>query len=141
MEFTGLSTNPIRRTAAMQKFLRILVVLPALLFIVMGLRWVTDPAGAASSLGMSLMEGVGRSSQIADCGALFFAMGAMTLTGLITAKRTWFYAPALMLSLAAVLRVLAWLFHGAALTLDMIAVEVVVAILLLVAAPRLSQDR
>jgi hypothetical protein len=125
----------------MQKFLRVLVVLPALLFVVMGLRWITDPAGAASSLGMSLMDGVGRSSQIADVGALFLAMAMMVFIGLITAKRAWFYAPALMLALAAVLRVLAWLFHGAALTLDLIAVEVVVATVLVVAAPRLSQDR
>jgi hypothetical protein len=125
----------------MQKFLRVLVVLPALLFVVMGLRWITDPAGAASSLGMSLMDGVGRSSQIADVGALFLAMAMMVFIGLITAKRAWFYAPALMLALAAVLRVLAWLFHGAALTLDLIAVEVVVATVLVAAAPRLAQDR
>lgn len=125
----------------MHKLLRVLVVLPALLFTVMGLRWLTDPAGAASRLGMPLLDGVGRSSQMADVGALFLAMAMMIFIGLITAKRAWFYAPALMLSLAAVVRVVAWLFHGAALTLDMIAVEVVVATLLLVAAPRLSQDR
>ena len=125
----------------MQKFLRILVVLPALLFIVMGLRWLTDPAAAASSLGMTLMDGVGRSSQIADVGALFLAMAMMVFIGLITAQRAWFYAPALMLSLAAVMRVVAWLFHGAALTVDMIAVEAIVASILLVAAPRLARDR
>ncbi|MEZ5572123.1 MAG: hypothetical protein R3E64_08875 [Halioglobus sp.] len=125
----------------MKLLTRILVILPAVLFVVMGLRWATDPTGAATALGMTLMDGVGRSSQIGDVGGLFLSMGIMILVGLVTGRRIWFYAPALMLSLVAVLRVLAWLFHGAALSMDMIVVEVVVAIILVLAAPRLSQDR
>ena len=123
----------------MKTVLRILVALPAVLFIVMGLRWIADPTGAATGLGMTLLEGVGRSSQIGDLGAFFLAMGIMMLLALITARRTWFYAPALMLALVAVLRILAWLLHGAALALDAIVVEVVVATVLLLASSRLSQ--
>ena len=85
------------------------------------------------------MDGVGRSSQIGDVGALFLAMGIMILLALITSRRNWFYAPALMLVLVAILRVIAWLAHDAALTLDMIVVELVVAGLLLLASSRLSQ--
>jgi hypothetical protein len=123
----------------MKAVLRILVALPAVLFVVMGLRWITDPTGAATALGMPLLDGVGRSSQIGDVGALFLSMGSMMLLALITARRSWFYAPALMLSLVALLRVLAWLLHDAALALDMIVVEVVIASILLFAASRLSQ--
>ncbi len=123
----------------MKTVLRILVTLPAVLFVVMGLRWITDPTGAATMVGMTLMDGVGRSSQIGDLGAFFLAMGIMMLLALITARRTWFYAPALMLALVAVLRILAWLLHGAALALDAIVVEVVVATVLLLASSRLSQ--
>jgi hypothetical protein len=124
----------------MKTVLRVLVALPAVLFVVIGLRWITDPTGAASALGMTLLDGVGRSSQIGDVGALFLSMGSMMLLALITARRSWFYAPALMLSLVAVLRILAWLVHGAALALDMIVVEVLVASLLIFAASRLSQE-
>jgi len=123
----------------MKAVLRILVTLPAVLFVVTGLRWITDPEGAATGLGMTLLEGVGRSSQIGDVGALFLSMGSMMLLALITSRRSWFYAPALMLSLVALLRVLAWLLQGAALALDMIVVEVVVASILLFASNRLSQ--
>ena len=122
----------------MKTVLRILVALPAVLFIVMGLRWIADPTGAATGLGMTLLEGVGRSSQIGDVGALFLSMGIMMLLALITARRSWFYAPALMLCLVALLRLLAWLLHDAALTLDMIVVEVVVAGILLFASSRLA---
>jgi hypothetical protein len=124
----------------MKTVLRILVALPAVLFVVMGLRWIVDPTGAATTVGMTLMDGVGRSSQIGDLGAFFLAMGMMMLLGLITAQRSWFYAPTLMLVLVAVLRVLAWLLHGAGLALDAIVVEVVVAGILLFASSRLAQD-
>jgi hypothetical protein len=124
----------------MRTVFRVLVTLPAIFFVIMGLRWAIDPTGAATALGMTLMEGVGRSSQIGDVGGLFLAMGMMMLTGLITARRSWFHAPALMLALVAVLRVLAWLVHDAALALDMIVVELVVATVLVLAASRLSQE-
>lgn len=125
----------------MKTLFRVLVALPAVLFVVMGLRWAVDPSGAANGLGMTLMEGVGLSSQIGDLGAFFLAMGIMMLTALVSAQRTWFQAPALILALTAVFRVLAWLVHDAALALDMIVVEVVVAIVLLLASPRLAEDK
>ena len=124
----------------MTSLLRALVALPAIGFLVIGLRWAIDPSSAASDLGMTLLSGVGRSSQIGDVGALFLSMGSMILIALVTGQRSWFYAPALTLSLVAALRLLAWLFHDAALALDMIVVEVVVASLLLLASSRLSRD-
>jgi hypothetical protein len=124
----------------MNSLLRALVALPAIGFLVIGLRWAIDPSSAASDLGMTLLSGVGRSSQIGDVGALFLSMGSMILIALTTGQRSWFYAPALMLSLIAVLRILAWLLHDAALTLDMIILEVIVASLLLLASSRLSRE-
>ena len=124
----------------MNKWIRIIVALPALLFVVMGLRWATDPGGAAAGLGMTLMEGVGLSAQIGDVGGMFLSMGIMMLVGVATANRVWLCAPALMLSLIAIFRVIAWAAHGAALTPDTIAIEVVVASLLLFAATRITAD-
>ena len=124
----------------MDNLLRVLVVLPAIGFLVIGLRWAIDPSEAASDLGMTLLAGIGRSSQIGDVGALFLSMGSMMLIALITAQRSWFYAPAIMLSLVAILRILAWLLHDAALALDMIVVEIVVSALLLLASARLSRE-
>ena len=125
----------------MKILLRVLVTLPAILFIMTGLHWAVEPDGAATQLGMTLLDGVGRSSQIGDVGAMFLSMGIMMLIALITAQRTWFYAPALLLALIAVYRLLAWLVHDAALAMDMIAVELVVVVILLIAASRLSQKQ
>ncbi len=119
--------------------LRVLVVLPAILFLITGLSWITNPANAASSLGMILLDGMGRSSQIGDVGALFFTMGIMILIAVVTARRSWFQAPAMMLACVAIFRIVAWLFHGATFAASMIMVEVVVAVLLLVASTKLSE--
>ena len=101
------------------------------------MRYVVDPAGAAAQFGMPLLEGVGRSSQLGDMTAYFLSLGIFILMALVTAKRSWYYPPIIMLALTAVFRILAWLLHDAALALDMIIPEVVIASLLLFAASRL----
>jgi hypothetical protein len=123
---------------AMKTFLRILVVVPAIFFTLVGVRWAVDPGAAAAALGMTLQDGLGRSTQIGDIGGFFFATGMMMLGGLVTARRTWFYAPALLLALIAVFRTLAWLAHDAALAIPAIVVELSVAGILLFAASALT---
>lgn len=124
----------------MLKALRALLALPAILFIMIAVSWLVNPTSAAAQLGMELLDGVGRSSQIGDLAAFFMTLGICILMGLISGNRTWFYPAILLLGTAALSRVLAWLAHDAALTIDMIAVEATVAILLLVASRKLSAE-
>lgn len=118
----------------MNKVLRYLTLLPGVLFIGISLRWLIDPAGAAASIGMPLLDGIARSSQIGDLGAFFFAAGSMLLLGVITLQRAWFYGAAMLLGGAAIFRVLAWVMHDAALAVPLIAVEVIVTALALATA-------
>jgi uncharacterized membrane protein len=124
----------------MKKVLRVIVLLPAILFIGIGMRWLVDPQGAAAALGMPLLGGIGRSSQIGDVGGFFLVTGIMVVLGVITGKRAWFQAPALLLMMIAIFRILAWLLHDAALATSMIAVEVVLAVLFVFASARLTKD-
>lgn len=124
---------------ALKRVLRIVLALPAIGFLVTGLRFAVAPAGAAKGLAMPLLDGAARSSQIGDVGALFMGMGLMILTALTTLKREWFIAPAMLLALVAVFRVLAFLFHDAALLIDMIVAEVVIASLLVLASKKLIE--
>jgi len=121
------------------KILRIIVALPGILFVMMGLNWVVKPADAAAQLGMPLLDGLARGSQIGDVGAAFLSMGLMILLAVATGRRSWFYAPALMLSLVALFRLLAWLLHDASLAPQMVIVEVVIALLLLLSSRRLAE--
>ena len=120
-----------------RRVLRILLALPAVGFLVTGLRFAVAPADAAKALAMPLLDGAARSSQIGDVGALFLGMGLMILAALVTLERTWFVAPALLLLLVALLRILAWLLHGATLLIPMIVPEVVIGGLLLLASVKL----
>ena len=114
----------------MNKLLRFLPVLPAAIFIFMGVRWVANPEAAAQAQLMPLLNGMALSSQIADIGALFFCMGSMILLGLITQNKTWFQATIFMLLSIATMRIMAWLFHDAALAIPMIVVELVMSTVL-----------
>ena len=117
--------------------LRAIVLLCGVLFIVTGLRWLLAPAGVAPEFGLVLSTGVGLSSQIGDMSAFFLTLGVCILMGLITQRAIWYYPPIILLSLTAVGRLLAWLLHDAALAMNLIAPEVIVALILLIASRRL----
>ena len=117
--------------------LRAIVLLCGVLFIFTGLRWLLAPAGVAPEFGLVLSTGVGLSSQIGDMSAFFLTLGVCILMGLITQRAIWYYPPIILLSLTAVRRLLAWLLHDAALAMNLIAPEVIVALILLIASRRL----
>ena len=121
--------------------LRIVAALPGALFLIMGLNWAINPAGAADGLGMALLEGVARSTQIGDIGAFFIGLGSMIILGVITLQKQWFYAASILLGCAALLRTLAWAAHDAPFTADAIVVEVIATVLMLVAASRCPTPR
>ena len=124
----------------MNRVLQVLVTLSGLLFLGIGLRWLIDPASAAAQLGMPLLDGVGRSTQVGDMMGFFITLGSSILIALVTAKRTWYYPGIMLLGVAAVGRLLAWSIHDAALAADMIAAEAVIASLLFFASRKLADS-
>ena len=124
----------------MNKILRVAVALPGILFVSTGLRWLIDPSTAAAPLGMSLLNGLGLSTQIGDLAAFFLTLGACILMGLITSNRVWYYPSIMLLGIAAMGRVIAWLLHDAALATSLILLELAIAALLTFAANRLGRS-
>lgn len=124
----------------MNKILSVLVLLPAILFVVTGVRWLVDPAGVAPEFGLVLGEGLGLSSQVGDMSGFFLTLGICMLVALVSGRRAWYYPPAILLLLTAVGRMIAWLVHDAALAVPQIGVELVVPIILLVASRRLARE-
>ncbi len=117
---------------------RIIAGLPGLLFFGTALQWIFDPKAAAESLGLPLLDGLARSTEIGDLGAFFLAGSTMILWGAVTANAHWLRAAALLVGCAAFVRTLAWLMHGADFAAAFIAVEVVVTVLLVTVAARIS---
>ena len=113
--------------------------LPAVIFLVMGLRWLVNPAGIAPEFGVLLASGLGLSAQVGLFSAFFLALGLSILIGLVTERRVWFYAPAGLLLLTAMARSLAYLVHNAAFAGSNIGTELLVAGILLLAARYLGE--
>ena len=122
----------------MKNVLRVVAGLLGALFFVMGLQWILSPANIAESLGMPLLEGVGLSTQIGDLGSFFITVGAMTLIGAISTTRHWFYAPSMLLLVAALYRTLSTLLYGAPFVMSAIVVEVSVGLFLIFAGSRIE---
>jgi hypothetical protein len=123
----------------MNKVLQVLVLLPAILFMVTGVRWLVAPAGVAPMFGLTLEQGVGLSSQVGDMSGFFLTLGSCMLIALISGRRTWYYPAIMLLLITAVGRILAWLVHDATLALDLIGPELVVSAILVVASFRLPE--
>ena len=104
---------------------RILAGVVALLLGSLALGWLLDPASAAANLGMPLLDGIGRSTQVGDLTALFVSGTALCLIGAIRQETPWLYSAALVLGSTALFRTTAWAFHGADLATASIAAELV----------------
>ena len=123
----------------MNRILGLLVLLPAIFFVVTGVRWLVAPAGIAPEFGLVLGEGLGLSSQVGDMSGFFLTLGICMLAALVSGRRTWYYPAVLLLSLTAMGRVVAWLLHDAALA-PQIVVEILVAVILVIASRRLARE-
>ena len=122
----------------MKNVLRVIASLVGILFFLNGLQWIISPANVAASLGMPLLEGVGLSTQIGDLGSFFITVGAMTLIGAITTTRHWFYAPSMLLLVAALYRTLSTILYGAPFVMSAIIVEISVGLFLIFAGSRIA---
>ena len=122
----------------MNKILKIIVAILALVFASIGMRWLVAPEGVAAEFGMTLMEGLGLSSQIGDLGAFFLSPAIFILLALTSGRRFWYYPPIILLGLTAVMRTMAWMFHGASLAVDMIAVEIIACVVFYLGSIRLA---
>ena len=122
----------------MKNVLRIVAGLIGMLFFLNGLQWIISPSNVANSLGMPLLEGAGLSTQIGDLGSFFITVGAMTLIGAISTTRHWFYAPSMLLLVAALYRTLSTILYGAPFVMSAIVVEISVGLFLIFAGSRIA---
>ena len=114
----------------MERAIQIFIALPGVLMGIQAIGWLVGPKGAAEGLGMPLLDGVARSTQIGDMTAFFTGVCAMVLLGAIRKNATWLAAAAIVLGGAAIFRTTAWMFHGADLATQFIVPELVLTAIL-----------
>lgn len=122
----------------MSQRLRLAIVVLGALFLLQGIAWLVDPVRAAAGLGMPLLDGIARSTQVGDLASFFLVAGATMLLGSRDGRSQLLWVPAALIGGAAVTRTLAWMFQGAAFAFLFIAVEIVVAAILATGARRLD---
>ncbi len=123
----------------MERAIQIFVALPGVLMGIQAIGWLVDPKGAAEGLGMPLLDGVARSTQIGDMTAFFTGLCVMVLLGAIRKNATWLAAAAIVLGGAAIFRTTAWMFHGADLATQFIVPELVLTAVLSFGVYRFSR--
>lgn len=117
---------------------RIIAGVLGLFFFLQGINWLIDPASAAEGLGMPLLEGVGRSTQIGDLSGFFLCLGGFAVYGAYRIRPPWLRAAGCLVGIAAFTRTMAWAAHDAAFPVVFIVIELVAGGLLLLAASRLE---
>ena len=121
------------------KFIKALVLVPGLIMLSNAIKFVISPIDVAGYLGMPLLEGIGLSTQLADLGAFFTFSALLIFYGVIYSKGEYLRITALLLGLAAILRVIAWGANGAAFATELIVAEIVLVIWLLAGAVYLDK--
>ncbi len=118
----------------MRAGLRIVTVLMGIGFALQGFGWLAAPQRAAATLGMPVLDGVARSTQIGDFAAFFLTLGLSILFAIGLGRVRLLYFPASLLGSAALCRTVAWAAHEAAFATTFIVVEIVASAILLATA-------
>ena len=113
---------------------RVLSILIAFVFFMTAANWIFDPTEAAKSLGMDLLTGMGASTQIGDISAFFLSVSLCMIAGQRRGQSHWFYPAALLFGAAALMRTLAFVSGNAPFGTEFIVPEVVLAIVIVLAA-------
>jgi hypothetical protein len=114
--------------------LRLVVTLLGAFFALQGVAFLLAPQRAVEGLGMPLLDGIGRSTQLGDFAAFFLVAGVGILYGSRPGNARALLFPAALIGGAALTRTLAWLLQGADFAGMFIAVEVITGVLLYRAA-------
>jgi hypothetical protein len=109
--------------------LRILTLCIGAGFVLQGVAFLVVPARAAEGLGMALLDGVGRSTQIGDFAAFFLMGGVCMVLGSRPGGERILQLAGGLLAAAAFGRIIAWAAHGAAFATLFIVVEIATSLL------------
>jgi hypothetical protein len=96
---------------------------------IIALRWILSPEDSANSLGMVLLDGAGRNTQIRDFTALFASTSIFCFLSIVTRQYQWIFSSGIVFSLIALINVLASQLHDAPLTYSSLIAEIIFAVM------------
>ena len=96
---------------------------------IIALRWILSPEDSANSLGMVLLDGAGKNTQIRDFTALFASTSIFCFLSITTRQYQWIFSSGIVFSLIALISVLASQLHDAPLTYSSLIAEIIFAVM------------
>ena len=96
---------------------------------IIALRWILSPEDSANSLGMVLLDGAGRNTQIRDFTALFASTSIFCFLSIVTRQYQWIFSSGIVFSLIALISILASQLHDAPLTYSSLIAEIIFAVM------------
>ena len=96
---------------------------------IIALRWILSPEDSANALGMVLLDGAGKNTQIRDFTALFASTSIFCFLSITTRQYQWIFSTGIVFSLIALISLLASQLHDAPLTYSSLIAEIIFAIM------------
>jgi len=105
-----------------------------LVLAIIALRWILSPEDSANSLGMVLLDGAGRNTQIRDFTALFASTSIFCFLSITTRQYQWIFSTGIVFSLIALTSIFASQLHDAPLTYSSLVAEIIFAVIAFISA-------
>ena len=96
---------------------------------IIALRWILSPEDSANALGMVLLDGAGKNTQIRDFTALFTSTSIFCFLSIATRQYQWIFSTGIVFSLIALISLLASQLHDAPLTYSSLIAEIIFSIM------------
>ena len=111
------------------KLANILSGILGLVLTIIAIRWILLPEESANSLGMILLDGSGRNTQIRDFTSIFASTAIFCFLSIATKQFQWIFSSGIIFSIIATISITASQLHEAPITYSSLIAEIIFAIL------------
>ena len=111
------------------KLANILSGILGLVLTIIAIRWILLPEESANSLGMILLDGSGRNTQIRDFTSIFASTAIFCFLSITTKQFQWIFSSGIIFSIIAIISIVASQLHEAPITYSSLIAEIIFAMI------------
>ena len=111
------------------KLANILSGILGIVLTIIAIRWILLPEESAISLGMILLDGSGRNTQIRDFTSIFASTAIFCFLSIATKQFQWIFSSGIIFSIITIISIVASQLHDAPITYSSLIAEIIFAIL------------
>ena len=111
------------------KLANILSGILGLVLTIIAIRWILLPEESANSLGMILLDGSGRNTQIRDFTSIFASTAIFCFLSIATKQFQWIFSSGIIFLIIAIMSIVASQLHEAPITYSSLIAEIIFAMI------------